>query len=326
VKVLYVGDPHATPDSIEEMERLVGYIIETAKRERADKICFLGDQYHTHSIIHLSVLAFWQRAFRQIKHHGLPVIALVGNHDKGGVKGQTESAMMVHTNIMVVDEPRVVLPGILFVPYVHDPAEFVQICQQYPEAKTVVCHQTFAGSYFENGFLTPDGVEPNLLPQEQVISGHVHSPQRIGKVWYPGAPRWRTVSDANTERALWVVEHGVDGSIVGSKSFSTAGVCRPIYALTDSADAPAEIPSGASVVVDVHGTAEYVDRRKRELEATGVRVRTFPAAEKVTKVRESDGLPLALRKFLGDFTAKNGTPPEELWKLASERISWLKTS
>jgi hypothetical protein len=109
--------------------------------------------------------------------------------------------MMVHTNIMVVDEPRVVLPGILFVPYVHDPAEFVQICQQYPEAKTVVCHQTFAGSYFENGFLTPDGVEPNLLPQEQVISGHVHSPQRIGKVWYPGAPRWRTVSDANTERA-----------------------------------------------------------------------------------------------------------------------------
>jgi DNA repair exonuclease SbcCD nuclease subunit len=87
VKVLYVGDPHATPDSIEEMERLVTYIIDTAKSENeADKICFLGDQYHTHSIIHLSVLAFWQRAFRRIKHHGLPVIALVGNHDKGGVK------------------------------------------------------------------------------------------------------------------------------------------------------------------------------------------------------------------------------------------------
>jgi DNA repair exonuclease SbcCD nuclease subunit len=326
LRVLYVGDPHATPDSIDEMERLVDYILQTAKKEKPDVICFLGDQYHTHSIIHLSVLAFWQRAFWRLKLDGCETImALVGNHDKAGVKGQTENAMMVHQNIMVVDKPRE-LAGILFVPYVHDPAEFVQICQAHSSVKTVVCHQTFAGSYFENGFLTPDGVEPNLVPQEQVISGHVHSPQRVGKVWYPGAPRWRTVSDANTERAIWLVEHAEDGSVVGAKAFPTAGVCRPIYALTDVEDSPASIPEGASVVVDVHGTAEYVERRKRELEAghPGVRIRTFPAAEKVARVRESDGLPVALKKFLGEFTAKNGTPPDELWKLAAERISWLK--
>lgn len=328
MRVLYIGDPHATPDSIDEMERLVDYIIKIAAEEKTDHVCFLGDQFHTHSVIQLSVMSFWGRAFKRMKAAGVSTLALVGNHDKSGVNGATDNAMMLYGDITLFSEPTV-FKHILFVPYVPESEEFVQICRANP-TKTVICHQTFSGSVFENNFQIPGGVEPNDLPQEQVISGHIHKPQRVGKVTFPGASRWRTAADANTERNLLLVTHSdEDGQVLDTKLFPTAGVCRPIYALTDAPDCAAIIPEGdASIVVDIHGPAEYVDRRKKELAAShpDVRVRTFPATERVVKVRESDGLPVAMKKFFEGFKSKNGTPPEELWRLASERITWLRAT
>lgn len=329
MKTLFCGDPHATPDSIEEMWELTKLIARTAEEHQVDTICFLGDQYHTHSVIHLSVMAFWHQAFSYLRAKGFRIIALVGNHDKGGVAGVDDNALMLHAGITVVSSPQVI-DSLLYVPYIHDPAQFVGICNAEPfrAIPTVVCHQTFIGSVFENGFPTADGVDLNLIPQNQVISGHIHTPQLVGKVWYPGAPRWRSVSDANIDRAIWVVEHDTQGLLQGRHAVSTATACIPMYCLDDLPEKPAELPTGrCKVVVDVYGPEAHVQRRKRELEELpGVRVRTFPDAEKSVTVRESDGLPVAMQKFLQEHKPKHETPPEVLWKLAQERISWLRAN
>ncbi len=325
MKTLLVGDPHATADALKEMRRLIDHIYAVAEAEKPDQILLLGDQYHTHSVIHLAVMTFWSEAFKRLGTLGIPVRAMVGNHDMSGNAGAIETSMQAHTaQVEVIDTPRV-SNGILYHPYTADHEAFVRNCNSYPEAKTIICHQSFDGAQFDNGFYDPDGIDVNLIPQTQVISGHVHTPQEFGKVWYPGAPRWRTVADANTERAIWLVEHDQSGALVGRRSFPTNVCCRSIHLLEDRIEAQVKIPTGnVSVVVDVYGTREYVNSRKGELEGAGVRVRTFPDVEKSIKVRESDGIATAYRAFISSYVSKNGTPPSVIWDMSVKRIEWLR--
>lgn len=319
-KVLYVGDPHAKPDCLDEMAKLVEFIWTVAEANVVDYIVFLGDQFHTHSIIHLSVLNFWRHAFERLSK-GPKVLALVGNHDISGKIGDYANAMMLYNpnHVKVINLP-IKIQGILFVPYQHSRDDFVEICRS-GETDTVVCHQTFDGSKYENGFPAKDGVDPNLIPQKWVISGHIHTPQTIGKIWYPGAPRWQTISDANVQRAIWVVDHDTGDM----KPFGTEKACRPIYALVDRPEEPVVLPDvEASIVVDVYGSSEHVKTRSAELEKLGVRVRPFPTLLKAPKVKESDGLPLSFTKFIFDYVPKHGTDKNKILELARKRISWMR--
>jgi len=329
-KVLYVGDPHARPDCLEEMRKLIDFIAITAVQENVSHIVFLGDLFHTHSVIHLSVLAFWREAFAQLCKLPLEVVVLVGNHDMSGRNGDKNNALMLYernnwrNSLCIVDRPKfgIIDEDVMMLPYYKDNAEFVEVCNENPTA-VVVCHQTFDGSKYENGFPAKDGVELNLIPQKVVISGHIHTPQQIGKVWYPGSPRWQTISDANIDRAIWVVEHD-KGAIKILKGYSTHKVCKPIELLVDRPEEPAKLPDyEAEVIVDVFGEPAHVKQRAEELEKLGYRVRQFPTLTKPVRIKESDGLPESFKKFIGSYSAKNGTPAERLMEMASKRISWL---
>ncbi len=333
-KTLYIGDPHATVDSLKEMDKLIDFIEDVILAEQPNKVVFLGDQYHTHAVIHLGVMTFWTDAFNQLMTAGIgrdpevlidppDIYAMVGNHDMSGVSNVRDTSMSAHVSQIKVLKDARVIDGILYVPYQADNEKFVYICNKYP-TKTVVCHQSFAGAAFDNGFYDPHGIDPNLIVQEQIISGHIHKPQSFGKVWYPGAPRWRTVGDANTQRAIWLVEHDQDGRIVSKKAFDTSACCRSIHLLEDRPGVPAVIPTGnVNVIVDIYGPKDHVAVRKAELEGVA-RVRTFPDTEKVIKVKESDGIAVAFKTFIDNYKTKNGTPPDAIWGMAKERISWLK--
>jgi DNA repair exonuclease SbcCD nuclease subunit len=331
-KVLYIGDPHIKQDCLEEGQRLVDYICKVAVEQHVHAIVLLGDQFHTHSVVHLSVLGFWRSAFKQMSELAYGsgssfVYALVGNHDMSGRKGDSNNAMMLYNpeHVRVIDHHFICPWGAVFVPYCADPEQFVADCRMYPDTKLLICHQTFDGSKYENGFYAKDGIDPNLVPQEWIISGHIHTPQKFGKVWYPGSPRWQTIADANTQRSIWVIDH-VDGAVIQSQqAFPTEGVCRPIYSLVDRPEAPVEIPQGdAEVIVDVYGEPDFVRQRAEELEKVGVRVRQFPATTRVAKVKESEGLPVSFRKFIVQHKPKFGTPNDRLLELAEKRISWLR--
>lgn len=326
-KVLYVGDPHARPDCLEEMDKLVDFICETAKREGVWGIVLLGDQFHTHSIIHLSVLAFWRSAFKKLCASADAVFALVGNHDMSGRNGDPNNAMMLFSepNLIIVDKPLNTRLGFM-VPYVKEPAEFIKIAQQHAD-RVLICHQTFVGSVYENGYPAKDGIDPNLIPQKHVISGHIHTPQNVGKVWYPGSPRWQTISDANVSRAIWVVEHPADDTMEIKHRHSTHKVCKPIELLSDRPDEPAVLPDyPADVIVDVFGEPDHVRMRTEVFEKAGVRVRPFPTLKRTPKVKESDGLTVSFEKFIGQYQSKNGTARDRLLELAKQRISWLRAT
>jgi hypothetical protein len=343
MKSLYVGDPHVTATELEDARGLLAAIKACAAREQPENVVFLGDQYHNHSILHVEVVDFWIKGFRELSDLGYDIVALVGNHDLPGNGSLDKHAMQIHKDIVgndayihveVVDEP-LDMGGILYLPYYASGEDFLAACRAHPQAKTVVCHQGFTGATYDNGFkvkgtdfYTEGGIDPNLVPQEAIISGHIHAPQEFDKVWYVGAPRWRTLSDANTDRHLWVVEHAQDGSILSKKSFSMEGYCRPIFAVVETPETEQQDPKtffaandSADLRVDLRGPSAWVETRKIFWAEVGAKVRTFKTDTALVKVKESEGISTAFSGFFEKFQPRFGTSKDILRKLVEERLS-----
>ena len=340
MRVLYVGDPHVTVSELADSWALIELVNRTASEHEVDAIVFLGDQYHTHSLVHLQVMHFWMQALEHVwsAHTGsklAKVFLLVGNHDKGGDSNQQHvHAMLAHKDrnpmVTVVDEPTRIGPGVIAIPHRDSGEDFLSLCSEYPEDATVVCHQTFNGGQYDNGFYAKDGIDPNLVPQPMILSGHIHAPQSFGKVWYVGAPRWRTASDANVERNIWVVEHDAQGNIVSKTPVRTGETCRRIWDLTmEESDTSKGFPffrdqydtKKDDVRITLKGGDEYLKTYGPQLERAGFRVRTI-RTDKVSapRVRESEGVSTAFKKFVDAFEPKWSTPKEVLHKLVQERL------
>jgi hypothetical protein len=269
-------------------------------------------------------MAFYRSTFKRWKQLGtFDTWALVGNHDFSG-EGQTIHSMMIHEDqIQVVAEP-LERGGVLFMPYYADREKFVRDTQppKGEVARTLVCHQTFHGSRYENGFLAEDGVDPNLLPQTNIVSGHIHAPQSFGKVTYIGAPRWRTLSDANTDRAIWVYNFDDHGNIREKTPIDTGMTCRQIrYAVvTPNAKFDGVLDPGTDWRIDIRGPADFVEEQSKLLSRSGVRVRCFSSVHAPPQVRESEGIDVAFRAYLKKYTSRFGTDNDELSVMAKERL------
>jgi hypothetical protein len=137
-----------------------------------------------------------------------------------------------------------------------------------------------------------------------------------------GAPRWRTLSDANVERAIWVLEFE-HGRLTNRRPYSTGSVCRQIKHLVDSPSAPVPLPLDPAHQwrIDIKGPPDWCQARKSELKAAGARIRTFPDQAKQARVRESEGIEKAFKTFLGAYQAKHGTSREALELMAKERLN-----
>lgn len=328
-RYLIVGDYHAETSDLEDCKRLADLIVETAKAQQAI-VVFTGDQYHTHAIIHAEVQLFWFELYTRLQNEAHGSISLIGNHDKPGSASSKASAMLAHTTQTIVVREPTVLNGILFLPYYDDKEAFITDCKRFPGVHTLICHQTFDGSTYDNGFYAKDGVDPNLIPQKLVISGHIHTPQEFGKVWYVGAPRWRTLSDADVDRAIWLVVFDGNGHVIQKHHFDTGTVCRKIRTFVDNeenwTDSDGEVwaPPFLNTKkdewnVDIYGSAKYIETRVGIYKTLGCRIRTFRTDIEQADVKESDGFNVAYEKFMNEYKARYGTPKEALREMVKKR-------
>lgn len=338
-RILYVGDPHVTPEELTDCRRLLDFIVRLARDEKVNEVCFLGDQHHTHAVLRLEVVGFWLEAFATLERElpGVDVVCVVGNHDMPGDSSSVLNAMMCYggTKIIVIDRPTV-RHGVLHMPYYADREAFVSDCNKFPSVGALVCHQTFDGSKYENGFPASDGVDPEALPQFDILSGHIHTQQTISlgrgrKVWYPGTPRWRIKSDENVPKAVWIVDRGEAGLVACARDFDTSSCCRarlrfeikqgmPLHLLADADQAiHHSFEQGHLVAVDVEGEPGWVDRQLADL-PQGLLIRAVRVLEKAPAVRESEGIERSFQRFLEGFQALYGTPQDRLRLLAKEKL------
>jgi predicted phosphodiesterase len=281
-------------------------------------ILFLGDQYHTHSLIHLEVQDFWQKAFEFLREPLNNTVCLVGNHDMSGVKGSSMNAMGIHGNAIMAPT---VKDGVLFVPYCHDPQEFVKVCQNNP-TKVVVCHQEFNGADL-GGMYSKEGVNPKDIPQSVVVSGHIHTKQTFDKVIYPGSPRWRTLSDANQPKSILLMDLDT-GDVL--KEYPTDVVCKKIVLIDHlESDPPKEyqLPPNTDVTVRLYGSVKFCELQSVAWKSKGCKVKTYPDQVTVAKIKESDGLSESFSKYFKVFEPPKKSQKEALWNLAKARIHWI---
>lgn len=327
-RYLLVGDPHARPEDLEDCDRLRQLIVKTVHEKPnalgkwVDAIVFLGDQFHTHAILHLEALHWWRRTLQSLTKLA-PVVLLAGNHDQPGDSSSSANALEAFKDmpgVTVVDVPNVI-DDILFMPYCHDTLEFVDECKNYP-TKTVICHQTFNGARYENGFYAPGGVDAEEIPQQQVISGHIHDPQAFGKVEYLGASRWLTASDANADRFLTLVEQQPDDTLKTVEKIPVDTHCSRIHHLVDTPEKPIDPETMVAkdrYLVDIEGPADWIAAR-RPLFSGKARLKTRRTDKPVVKVRESEGIEAALDRYLASYNSQHGTNRQSIKELVNARV------
>jgi DNA repair exonuclease SbcCD nuclease subunit len=268
------------------------------------------------------VLYFWNEVFSRLKKN---VISLVGNHDLAAESGDPKiHALVAHKGkITIVEEP-ITTTGILLMPYRSDKNLFIKECKKHAAGtNTIICHQSFDGAQFDNGWYDPSGIDLSYIHQNNIISGHIHKPQTFSKVQYVGAPRWRSVSDANMDRHIWLFELDNNGNILKRTPYSTGDVCRQIKHVIDTPESPFDLNlfnTKDDWRVDIKGPESYIEKRKKELQRPGLKIRTIKTEQTKIYVKESDGIKVAFGKYLDKYIPKYGTPKGILTELAIERV------
>lgn len=273
MKILRVGDPHIKPSNIAEAEKLMTFVKKIAVDAKVDRLEILGDLFHTHAIVRLEVLEFWNRWLQDFAET-VETIVLVGNHDMPGHYATESNSLNIfkrikNGNLRIIDRPTVLGPFV-YCPYIHGESDFLRAVHGIAdtETKILVCHAEFSGSQYDNGFYAPHGFNPDLVKYAHIISGHIHKTQVIalGRVDYPGTAKWDSASDANESKGIWLYEHDVNGKVLQRDLISTAHVVTPIVSFTwiEGEDAPA-IPEGSKASVELVGSSDWISKKKSSL-------------------------------------------------------------
>lgn len=219
---LIIGDLHATPSNLEDTGLVLDRVNEVLqKNPTVSQVIFLGDIFHTHSVLRQEVAHFVQRKIILMYDNDSMQrdwYLMAGNHD-GHTPFSVEknSVRLVFGNlrddIYVVDnENQATVPyqqgnnDYCLVPFMGDSKKFVDnISGDLERSKKILfCHQTVTGAHYENKHLAIGGIDQELIPQEFVVAGHIHMQQTVGKVWYPGTPRALTANESNQSKGIWL--------------------------------------------------------------------------------------------------------------------------
>lgn len=320
---IFVGDPHVVPNELEDSANLMAYTLEKAIEYKATLV-LMGDLHHTHSILRVEVIDFWRSYFKLCKDKGVRVISIIGNHDQKS-EGASTHALVAYEDLITVVEDFAIIDKMLWISYTSDNDYFVKVCNDHSSLSTVICHATFDGARYESGFPCLNGIKQEDIPQEAIISGHIHTEGYVGNdVHYVGSPRWRSLADANQVKAIWLIDI-VDGNVISEEPFYTESVCRKIFQHNDTETVPLtqnllDTQKSHDLRVDIYGSEAYCDTRQIELKKLGIKTRVFKTRDKVIKVKESDGIDSALIGFMGQYQPKYVDNMDSLKQMVRERL------
>ena len=307
MKILRVGDPHVTVSNMKESTALISFVIDKAKEFDVDCVEILGDLFDTHSVIRSEVLDFWDMAFKILEMEGISTRVMIGNHDQIGDKEREQSlnALNVFCNkykfVNILNATQVI-DGIIYIPHTSDPELFLERAKK--GGKLLIAHQTFIGAEYESGFPAEDGIDIDSVPQEAIISGHIHKSQQIGKVFYPGAPRWLKSTDADTDKGIWLFEHNKENPAIYIKEFiSTKEVVTPIVKIVfKEGEEEPTLPDNAKVALELIGESSWIAKMRKKYKGKAS-IRAVPSDRKASSVDKSKLVDI--EQFLAGYVKPN---------------------
>ena len=285
---LFVGDPHVKLSNIDDSANLFNFVCEKAIELKVKKIVILGDLMDTHSVIRAEVLSLWNDVFLKLSALEIPVIVMKGNHDEVGLKAMEKTVHSLTVfknkikNVKIVDD--FLIEGrCLYLAHTRDHDSFVKVCNEAPEeVDTLIAHQNFTEDLFG------DKIDPSLMKQKFIISGHVHSTKlSTGKVFYTGTPRALGMIDANNDKGVWVLTHT---SIGYSKEFiPTEGIVTSYkkFFVKEGEELP-KLDSKNKNYLELEGSNAWITLMKKKIKGMeNVQIKGVPTDARISSERKN---------------------------------------
>lgn len=153
----------------------------------------LGDMHDTKAMLRGECVNSLISLFNSF---GETAYILVGNHDLLNEKGIEHSLTFLRNYAVLVSTPGVI-DGAAFIPYQASPEAFAKALAEIPQGVTIFMHQGVVGANLGDYVLDHSAVDPEILKDYKVFSGHYHQHQTVGTVTYIGSPYTVTASEAN---------------------------------------------------------------------------------------------------------------------------------
>jgi DNA repair exonuclease SbcCD nuclease subunit len=206
----------------------------TLKKYKIDTVIHMGDMFDNRKTTDYWSIDWTRRVILEpLKKYNVHVI--LGNHDIF-YKNTTElnSPMLLlndFKNIKVYDKPTTVQVGehkILFVPWITPEGEQETLqAVQNTLAKVCMGHLELSGFYVNKGTCQQHGRDKSLFKKfERVFSGHYHTRNDDGKIFYLGNPYQLYWSDYSDKRGFTIFDTDTHEIIKIDNPFEMFKICK----------------------------------------------------------------------------------------------------
>jgi DNA repair exonuclease SbcCD nuclease subunit len=299
IKALTIGDPHFMMSNLEDSSRLMDFIFKTAQERDVDVIQFTGDLFHNHAVLRQEVLNLFRIKLKELATLDKRIILLCGNHDIPGDKSSEgvfsaldnfegiSPKIIIVNNIHVYEKDSVVVGYRAYTSNLKMFLEDSKLLREKWGCKHLLAHQTFTGSVYANGFYAEDGIDPALVSQDYIISGHIHTSQQIGKCFYVGTPKWDNANDANIDKGLWLITYKKDG--YDKEFISTEGIvtCIKKYNLKEGDEVPS-MDSKNKNFLELEGSSAWILQTKKKLkDISNLQIKAIPTDTRISSNKEN---------------------------------------
>lgn len=213
-----IGDPHFKLKYTSEGIEFSKKVLIEADHRNPDFIVILGDTLDTHEVVNIqphNIACSMIDGLRKIA----PVYLIIGNHDLINHKQYLTDQHIFNPlkqwdNVTVVDKPIVEnIKGEVFTfcPYVENGKFGYALEQTYSqehfwdESLCIFAHQEFKGCKM-GAKISEDGDEWEVT-YPMVVSGHIHSYQVLGNIYYPGSAIQHAFGESHNKR-VWLIDFG----------------------------------------------------------------------------------------------------------------------
>lgn len=196
MKMRFVGDPHfgkmgtimGDDVGLRRQSKLLRRLLKQAEEDGCTHTTILGDLFHGPHPTQDELVS----VIKVLASTKLDVIVYLGNHDVDDNESNSfrllrelpEAGALRH--VTFIEEPRTLkIDGarVRVVPWKKRYSE-----RDFdPRAHLTLFHDAVVGAKMDNDRPYTDGVARALVEGEGVaVSGHLHTPQRVGRTWFPG--------------------------------------------------------------------------------------------------------------------------------------------
>lgn len=203
MKAMVCGDIHINVKRFMRSKAVLDSISEITNAEDVDYLILLGDVFDEHEYVHTDCIKIYKDFIRSIKPK-IIIIHILGNHeminsvdelpDSNALEAFTD---LKRENYYAVTKPTRI-NNFACIPYL-PPGLFAKHADQI-EGDIILCHQEFQSAFYGHRVST----KGDPTPDRPTISGHIHTHQQIGKVWYPGTP-YQTNFSEEADKGIFLI-------------------------------------------------------------------------------------------------------------------------